>query len=355
MILLVVIIIVVVVAGGGGGGDGPQPEPSPEPFTSSVALQSAVEQYLTGGIADAERTYGPISTWDVSQVEDFEYLFDAVDRVPGAASFNQDLSQWDTARATSMVGMFRGAASFNQNLDAWSVKRVTDFSFMFAGATAFNGAIGGWEISSGTTFRGMFDGATSFNQDISEWPISDFTSSILGMFNGASSFAQDLCPWGTKLKATVRVEGAFQSTACPEQADPNLTADPVTPLCFACFASPTSSPTLSPTRFPTLTTSPTGPTHSPTGRNCPATGKCFASTPELIGAVELYLQDPTGGLTCDEYGHPIDNWCVSQITDFTLVFGQGARQTFNEPIGSWDVSNGVQFAGMFENNGVFNQ
>jgi surface protein len=52
------------------------------------------------------------------------------------ATFNADISKWDTSNVTNMNNMFSNATSFNQNLSGWDVLNVTDFTGMFSGATA---------------------------------------------------------------------------------------------------------------------------------------------------------------------------------------------------------------------------
>ena len=46
----------------------------------------------------ASKKYGPIHTWDVSEVKNFKHLF------LGATSFNDDISGWNTGSATNMEG-----------------------------------------------------------------------------------------------------------------------------------------------------------------------------------------------------------------------------------------------------------
>eukprot|EP00977_Amphora_coffeiformis_P012587 scaffold3136_cov161-Amphora_coffeaeformis.AAC.6 len=319
ILAVVIVVVAVVTATGGGGGEDPQPTRS---FASDSELFMAVNQYLSvDGVTAVEKSYGPISAWDVSWVTVFDGLFDATGRTGAAAAFNADISAWDTSQATSMQNMFRGAVAFNQDISGWSVSRVTSFDSMFAGAT-------------------------SFNQDISGWSISNSATSIESMFNGATSFSQDLCGWGSLLNSATIVDGAFASTACPLTQDPDFTESPPSPFWNACVAPPT---TQSPTKAPSILNAPT---LAPL--TCPDSGRCFTSLPELRRAVDNYLADPTGRETCEEYGHPINNWCVSNVIDFALLF-TNERGTFNEPIGDWDMSGAVSLLGMFENNYVFNQ
>ena len=47
------------------------------------------------------------------------------------SAFNINLGSWNTARATTMGGMFYQAVAFNQNLASWNVVRVTSFTGAF--------------------------------------------------------------------------------------------------------------------------------------------------------------------------------------------------------------------------------
>ena len=67
-----------------------------------------------------------VATCCTSGIEDFSSLFQA------RFSFNQDISHWDTASATTMKEMFRSASVFNQNISNWCVTKIlsepVDFS-----------------------------------------------------------------------------------------------------------------------------------------------------------------------------------------------------------------------------------
>lgn len=80
----------------------------------------------------------------------------------------------------------------------------------------------------------QFDGAVSFNRDISPWNITSL-SDMEEMFQGAESFSQDLCPWGSLLPAQHNLTNhAFLGSGCMDQSDPDVTASPPGPFCFAC-------------------------------------------------------------------------------------------------------------------------
>ena len=49
----------------------------------------------------------------------------------GCASFDDDLSQWDTSKVTNLVGMFANYFSFNGDLSEWDTSNVTEMQLMF--------------------------------------------------------------------------------------------------------------------------------------------------------------------------------------------------------------------------------
>uniref|UniRef100_A0A7S3LE04 BspA family leucine-rich repeat surface protein n=1 Tax=Amphora coffeiformis TaxID=265554 RepID=A0A7S3LE04_9STRA len=163
-------------------------------FASPQELSLAVDVYLTNS-SDAMvlDTYGPIGSWCVSGVTDFDNLFDA-DRNPLAATFNEDISGWDVSNAESMFAMFEGARGFNQDLSGWQVSRVIDFGAMFNNATLFNSDVSGWDTSSAVAMNAMFYNATRFDQDLSGWNVGS-VQFFNAMFAYAESFSGDVSGW----------------------------------------------------------------------------------------------------------------------------------------------------------------
>lgn len=64
--------------------------------------------------------YGPINTWDVSEVTNMELLF--IDR----HKFNEPLNNWNVSKVTKMNDMFVYCKIFNQSLSNWNVSKVID-------------------------------------------------------------------------------------------------------------------------------------------------------------------------------------------------------------------------------------
>ena len=91
--------------------------------------------------AAAKARYGPIASWDVSEVTDLGALFQ------DQAGFNEDLSRWNVSNVVYMDGMFDGATSFNGDLSSWNVSNVMVMSYMFLGATSYNGDLSSWNVS----------------------------------------------------------------------------------------------------------------------------------------------------------------------------------------------------------------
>ena len=112
-------------------------------------IKTAVRLWCTDPAA-AKAQYGPIASWDTSEITDMAWLFS------NKANFNGDISRWDVSNVLDMYSMFEGATSFNGDLSQWDVSNVTYMSFMLNGATSFTHQLGGaWSTSTASKF-GMF-------------------------------------------------------------------------------------------------------------------------------------------------------------------------------------------------------
>ena len=119
---------------------------------------------------------------------------DTSDLFKNQATFNQDISSWDTSNVTNMSYMFYEAVIFDQPLNNWDTSNVTTMEFMFgttgnfslSDAMDFNQDIGDWDVGKVQNFRAMFRNSL-FNQDLSDWDVSSATN--LGqMFDQTGQF-----------------------------------------------------------------------------------------------------------------------------------------------------------------------
>ena len=128
------------------------------------------------------------TAWDMQNVTDMSFMFSSgVSDTLG--KFNQDISNWNTSKVTTMRSMFGSQPLFNQNIGtkvstvngvtytAWDTLNVTDMSFMlsaqaggFSVAGAFtnlgSNSIRNWNTSKVTTMQSMFNGQQSFNENV---------------------------------------------------------------------------------------------------------------------------------------------------------------------------------------------
>ena len=120
------------------------------------SIYTAVEAWCTDQAA-AKAQYGPIASWDTSEVTNMSYLF------YHTADFNEDISRWDVSSVTDLTGTLYGATSFNGDLSRWDVSNVTSLDYTFYGATSFNQQLGGlWSDIAGLqsdTFGGGCPGS----------------------------------------------------------------------------------------------------------------------------------------------------------------------------------------------------
>ena len=109
------------------------------------------------GVVYTKRTRNQItrvnaSTTCTSGITDMYYLFKD-------ATFNGDISSWDTSSVTEMGLLFYDASAFNQPIGNWDTSSVTNMYGMFKNASAFNQPIGNWDTSKVASMYGMFEGA----------------------------------------------------------------------------------------------------------------------------------------------------------------------------------------------------
>lgn len=94
---------------------------------------------------------GDISEWDVSNVENMEFMFES-------SEFNGDLSDWDTSNVKNMRGMFESSQFSGENgsISNWDVSKVENMERMFAYNRKFNQDISKWNVSKVTDWGQMF-------------------------------------------------------------------------------------------------------------------------------------------------------------------------------------------------------
>ena len=117
----------------------------------------------------------------MSKVQSTEGMFE------GAKRFNQDLSNWDVSKVSTMDEMFWGASSFRgstgwwlfkKDLNDWDVSKVTDMSATFAVGDEYVGTgqlreiigLENWDVSNVIDMTCLFYGAgnmTTYNISVS--------------------------------------------------------------------------------------------------------------------------------------------------------------------------------------------
>ena len=140
-----------------------------------------------------------VSPWNVSSVNNMEYMFYYASVFNNGDSGNNGNAALDWSNTSSVLNMrylFHYAVEFNQAVSSLNVSKVTNMQNMFAYATRFNNGDTGnnanaamtWsDTSKVTNMNSMFNTAINFNQDISPWNVSSVTN-MSYMFYEAAIF-----------------------------------------------------------------------------------------------------------------------------------------------------------------------
>jgi surface protein len=332
-------------------------------------IHTAVDLWISD-VSAATSTYGNISDWDVSSVTNMESLFNNassfnkdigawdVSNVTDmswmfnyASAFNQDISSWDVSSVISMSGMFQLAESFNQDISSWDVSSVIEMNYMFYQATVFNQDIGSWNVSNVFDMKLMFTHATSFNQDIGSWDVSSVIT-MKYMFYNASSFNGDIGAWD--VSSVTDMEEMFSGETSFNQDLSNWCVNNIDeePYLFSTTA-------LEENYFPVWGTCPPVFTLADNNVTCLCENVAVGETGTLtINGVDKTFTKRTEAqlealISADENDPQIALTCTSGITNMTNMFQ--SVSSFNQDIGSWDVSSVTSMSGMFQLAESFNQ
>jgi surface protein len=241
-------------------------------------------------------------------------MTDMSDMFNGVATFNYDISEWDTAAVTDMSGMFTLATSFNQSLNSWDVSAVTHMNSMFSWATAFNQPLNLWNVSAVTDMHWMFISAENFNQPLNSWDVSAVTY-MNSMFYYARSFNQPLNLWNTSSVITM-----FQMFVDAR-----------------AFNQPLNSWNTS------NVTNMAGMFNSATSFNQPLDLWDTSAVTSMSG---MFMR-------ASSFIHPLNSWNTASVTDMSQMFYEAT--SFNQPLNSWDTSNVTDMDSMFMLASAFDQ
>ncbi|QNI21147.1 hypothetical protein [Vibrio phage vB_pir03] len=282
---------------------------------------------------EAESFNQDVSNWDVGNVVDMNGVFGY------CKVFNQDVSGWDTKNATNMSSAFRTCWAFNQDLSGWDTSKNTNFSFMFLQAKVFNNGstVGNdkplsFDTSAGTNFLSMFNNANAFNQDISSFDLSNATATAF-MFSHCHVFNQNINGigqiGGDNINTMFGYCREFDNVGVPMEL--NLpTATNVKRMFAECYK----------LNQPIKMTAPVLDSYEDMLYRCSIYD---ADVSELLVPSATKL---TGlfWIAMAFTGKGLDNWDVSNITDFTRIF---RNTSINKALNCWDFSSATNMSNMF--------
>ncbi len=144
---------------------------------------------MTGNYTDAPNLFA---------VTNMSYMF------RDCSSFNQSVSNFNTAKVTNMSYMFRGCSSFNQSVSNFNTAKVTNMYAMFRDCSSFNQSVSNFNTAEVTNMGNMFRGCdinaagttTNYDATLVAWAAQDAPNS-LNFHGGTSKYGEGLVENGT--------------------------------------------------------------------------------------------------------------------------------------------------------------
>ena len=221
-----------------------------------------------------------------------------------------------------MEYMFNNAQKFNQPIGSWDVSRVTNMQYMFYHADVFNQPIGSWDVSSVTNMHYMFEYAPMFAQSLESWPetsVTTSTGSSHNMFHGATAFhSRFSCPngnHGPPVKCTCKPGSCLDDTDFKDGWSVFERVCRGWKMCFLVLSQQVSH-------------------HGRLG---------------YVWLLICHLRLSNRSYSADFSN--ISRWDTSGVKTMRMF---NAATTFNQEIGSWNVSQVTDMSSMFEDAENFN-
>jgi surface protein len=296
-------------------------------FQQAATFNSNISSWNTASVTNMSNMFNSasafnqnIGSWNTAAVTNMSRLFS------GATAFNQNIGSWNTSAVTNMLEMFFNASSFNQNINSnpitgsWNTGMVTNMSGMFYGATAFNQNIDLWTTTAVTNMSGMFRNATNFNQNINTW-ITTAVTNMSQMFTGASSFNQNIDSWNTA--SVTNMSEMFWNASSFNQ---NISFNSITG----------SWNTISVNNMSRMFENATSFNQNIGSWN----------TASVTNMSRMFM-----GATA--FNQNIGSWNTAAVTNMSLMFGEVS--SFNQDLSLWNTNSVTNMSQMFRDATVFNQ
>ena len=259
------------------------------------------------------------------------------------ATFNQDISSWDTSSVLTMEDMFRGASAFNQDLSYWDVSNVANMQQTFYKAVAFNNggsdSISTWDVSSVTDMDGMFREATSFNRPIETWNVS-IVRSMSNMFRDASAFDKPLNGWD--VSNVKYMQFLFRGASAFDKPLNGWDVSNVLNMQQMFFNARAFNQDLD----------------SWIVSNVTDMQQMFQGATNFNGNISSWVTSSLNKITgmfsgANNFDKPLNSWNISNVTSLNFVFQNATN--FNQDLSDWNTSGVIKMQGTFKGARAFNQ
>ena len=126
--------------------------------------------------------------------EKLSELIELLIKLVNERGIDADLNDVDVSRITDMSDLFHRVNHLSKykiqfiDISKWDVSNVEDFESMFERCSNFTSDLLRWDFSSAKNVKFMFLNCSKFNSEVGEWKINPELTNMLRMFDGCESF-----------------------------------------------------------------------------------------------------------------------------------------------------------------------